>query len=160
MKVYIGADHGGFKLKEKLKPYLIKLSYKFVDLGIKEYNKNDDYPVYGAKVSKKVSKDKKSRGILICGSGQGICIVANKVKGIRAALAEHVKDSYLARRDDDCNVVCLQGRYTILNNAKKIVKKFLETEFKKSKKYKRRIREIRRLEKLEMHQNARNLPKV
>lgn len=147
MKVYIGADHAGFDAKEKIKPYLIKLKYKTIDLGNKKYNKNDDYPVYSYKVAKAVSKDKNSRGILICGSGQGVCIVANKVKGIRAALAEKIKDAYMSRKDDDCNIICLQGRYTSIEKAKKITKKFLETEFSAIKRYKRRINEINKIEK-------------
>ena len=94
-----------------------------------------------------MAKNKNSFGILICGSGQGVCIVANKVKGIRAALAEDTRDAYLARRDDNCNIICLQGRYTNLDKAKIIVKMFLETKFKALKRYKRRINEIKKLEK-------------
>ncbi|MBI2148441.1 RpiB/LacA/LacB family sugar-phosphate isomerase [Candidatus Woesearchaeota archaeon] len=146
MKIYIGADHAGFKLKERLKIFLIKSKYSIIDLGNKKFQKNDDYPIYGYKVAKAVVKNKYSRGILICGSGQGVCITANKVNGIRAALAENIKDAYLARRDDNCNIICLQGRYTSLKKAKIIIKKFLETEFKPLKRYKRRISEIKRLE--------------
>ena len=147
IRVFIGADHAGFELKEKLKSYLTKIKYQVTDLGNKKYQKNDDYPIYGNKVAKAVIKNKNSRGILICGSGQGVCIVANKIKGIRAALAENVKDSYMARRDDDCNIICLQGRYTKLDTAKRIVKKFLETDFKAIKRYKRRVNEIKKIEK-------------
>ncbi|MBS3151992.1 RpiB/LacA/LacB family sugar-phosphate isomerase [Candidatus Woesearchaeota archaeon] len=147
MKTFIGADHAGFKLKEKLKPYLTKLKYQVIDFGNKKYQENDDYPIYGNRVAKAVAKNKNSFGILICGSGQGVCIVANKVKGIRAALAEDTRDAYLARRDDNCNIICLQGRYTNLDKAKIIVKMFLETKFKALKRYKRRINEIKKLEK-------------
>lgn len=148
MKIYIGADHAGFSLKERLKPYLKKrLKYKVTDLGNKKLNKNDDYPIFAARVGKKVAKDKNSFGVLICGSGQGVCIAANKIKGIRAALAEHIEDSVLARKDDNCNVVCLQGRFISFNKARKIVKAFLKTKFKTEKKYKRRINEIKRLER-------------
>src|SRR3989339_535631 len=113
MKTFIGADHAGFKLKEKLKPYLTKLKYQVIDFGNKKYQENDDYPIYG----------------------------------IRAALAEDTRDAYLARRDDNCNIICLQGRYTNLDKAKIIVKMFLETKFKALKRYKRRINEIKKLEK-------------
>lgn len=146
MKVYLGADHGGFKLKEKLKSFLAK-DYKVVDLGAKKYVKTDDYPIYAAKVGRKVAKYKDSLGILICASGQGVCVAANKVKGVRAALAEHIKDAYTARNDDDCNIICLQGKCVSLDKAKKIVIKFLDTEFGKAKRYKRRVNEIKRLEK-------------
>lgn len=146
IKIFIGADHAGFNIKEKLIPYLIKLKYSITDLGDLKYNKTDDYPIYAKKVAKAVVKTKNSKGILICGSGQGVCIAANKVHGIRAALAEKVKDAYMARRDDDCNVICLQGRYTKFNLAKRIVHKFLETDFKAIKRYKRRVNEINRIE--------------
>lgn len=124
-----------------------KSKYRVIDLGNKKLNNNDDYPVFGFRVAKKVSKDKNSMGVLICGSGQGVCIVANKVKGIRAALAEHKQDAILARRDDDCNVVCLQGRFTTFDKAKNIAKAFLKTEFKTIKKYKRRVNEIKKIER-------------
>ena len=142
MKIYIGADHAGFNLKEKLKK-----SFKLTDLGNKVLDNDDDYPIFASKVAKAVSKDKKSLGILICGSGEGVCIAANKVKSIRAILAENVRDAYLSRKDDDANILCLQGRYTTQEKAKKIVNKFLETKFAKLKKYTRRIKQITRLEK-------------
>ncbi len=145
MKIYTGADHAGFKLKEKLK-IILSRKHDVIDLGSKKYNKNDDYPVYAAKVAKIVAKNKNSFGILICGSGQGVSIAANKVKGIRAALAENERDAYLARKDDNCNIICLQGRYTSIKKAEKIIKKFLITDFKALKKYKRRINEIKKLE--------------
>ncbi len=145
MKIYIGSDHAGFKLKEKLKPFLIK--YKVQDLGNLIYNKNDDYPVYGLKVAKAVSKNKNSIGILVCGSGQGVAIAANKVKGIRAAVAENVRDAFLAKNDDNVNVICLPGRYTKLILAKKIINKFLETKFSKAKRFTRRVNEIKKIEK-------------
>lgn len=147
MKIYMGADHAGFVLKERLKPYLNKLKYSVLDLGNKKLNKNDDYPLFASRVARKVSKDKNSFGVLICGSGQGVCIAANKVKGIRASLAEHKSDAYLARKDDDCNIICLQGRFITFDKAKNIVKTFLKTKFKPLNRYKRRVNEIKRLEK-------------
>jgi len=145
MKIYIGADHAGFDIKERLK-IILGRKHDVTDLGNKKYEKNDDYPVYAAKVARKAAKKKNSFGILICGSGQGVCIAANKVNGIRAALAENERDAYLARRDDDCNVLCLQGRYINLKKAGKIANKFLGTKFKGLKKYKRRITEIKNIE--------------
>ena len=144
-KIYLGADHAGFALKEKIKKWLTQKKISFVDLGDTTLKPKDDYPDYAVKVAKKVVKSK-SKGILICGSGQGVCIVANKIKGIRAALAEHIKDAYLARKDDDCNVLCLQGRGTNFNKAQKIVQTFLETNFSTISRYKRRINKIKKLE--------------
>lgn len=143
--IYLGADHAGFELKEKIKKWLTRKKFSAIDLGDKKLRPKDDYPDYAVKVARKVVKSE-SKGILICGSGQGVCIVANKVKGIRAALAEHIKDAYLARKDDDCNILCLQGRGTNSNKAKRIVQTFLETEFSTVGRYKRRINKIKRLE--------------
>ena len=147
IKVYIGSDHAGFVLKEKLKPYISKLKYKVIDTGNKKYDKNDDYPIYASKLGKIIVKNKNSLGILICASGQGVCIAANKIKGIRAALAENVRDAILARRDDNSNIICLQGKYTKTLKAKLIVKKFLETKYEKVERFQRRINEIKKLEK-------------
>ena len=147
MKLYIGADHAGFDLKEKLKPTLKKMKYQVLDLGNTKFDKNDDYPIFAARVAKKVAKAKNSFGILICGSGQGVAIAANKIKGIRAALAEHIIDAENSRKDDDCNILCLQGRFTTFDKSKRIAKAFLKTKFKTETKYKRRVNEIKRLEK-------------
>ncbi len=143
--LYMGADHAGFKLKEKLKKYLNK-NFFLTDLGNTKFDPEDDYPVYAARVAKAVSKNKNYIGILICGSGQGICISANKIKGIRAALCENERDAFLARNDDKANILCLQGRYTSLDKSKKIAKKFLETKFGRKERYNRRINEIKNLE--------------
>ena len=139
IKVFLGADHAGFQLKEEVKPFLRK--YDLKDLGAFTLIKDDDYPVYAKKVAKEVVKEK-GCGILICGSGQGVCIAANKVKGIRAIVAENERDAFLGRKDDDTNVLCLQGRYTSLEKAKVIIKTFLETKFANKKRYKRRIKEL------------------
>lgn len=145
-KIYIGADHAGFELKEKLKIHL-KKKYHLIDLGNKKFEINDDYPVFGKRVALKVAKNKRFLGILICGSGAGVCIVANKIKGIRAALAEHIQDAFLARKDDNVNVLCLSGRSGSFETAKKIVHTFLETEFEAVEKRIRRLDEIKKLEK-------------
>src|SRR3989344_4242475 len=143
MKINIGADHAGFELKEKLKAYLTK-NYSVYDLGNLIYDKNDDYPKYASKVAKAVAKNKNSFGILICGSGQGVCIAANKIKGIRAALAENIRDAKLSRKDDDANILCLQGRVLNFHNAKNIINGFLKAKFSNANKYKRRINQIKR----------------
>ena len=145
--IFLGADHAGFSLKERLKPYLRKSGYVAIDCGNTQLDRNDDYPLFGAKVARKVAPDSNSVGILICGSGQGVCIVANKIKGIRAAVAEHIVDAVQARADDDCNVLCLPGRMITLVKAKKIVQAFLHTSFKTEKKYLRRINEVKRIER-------------
>jgi len=139
--IAIGSDHGGFKLKEKLKKYFIKNKIKFEDLGNKELDPNDDYPDYAKKVAKKISKSK-DVGILICGSSQGVCIVANKQKGIRAVSITNTRDARLSRLHNDANVLCLSGWNTSFIKAKSIVKVFLSTKFSNEVRHKRRIKKI------------------
>lgn len=139
--IYMGSDHAGFKLKEKIKKFLIKKNYNFEDLSAHKYDKSDDYPDYAKKVCKKVLK-KKSRGILICSTGQGICIAANKFKGIIAALCWDTKTAKQSREHLNANILCLP------NNAKKydkIIKIWLNTKFSNSKRHVRRLNKIKRL---------------
>lgn len=147
MKIFIGSDHAGYKLKKDLLSYLYGYGYYVVDLGNRYFDPDDDYPIYSKSVAKEVAKIKDSYGILICGSGQGACIVANKIKGVRAALSEHIKDAYLSRKDDDCNVLCLPGRTMNIKTAQKVVKTFLETKFENIPRRVRRINEIKKIEK-------------
>ena len=119
--IYIGADHRGYKLKEALKIYLQELGYDFEDLGNKELNPDDDYPDFALAVAKKVSEDlENNRGILICGSGVGVDIVANKIKGIRSALCFDVKQAQMSRNDDNTNVLSLPADYISEDLAKKL----------------------------------------
>lgn len=147
--IYIGADHAGFKLKEKIKEFLIKKGKEVKDLGNTIFDKNDDYPDYGYVVTKAVSKNKNSKGILFCGSSYGICIVANKVKGIRAVSISTIKDAKLSREHNDANILCLPGWGFKENLAKKIVITWLKTNFSNKKRHKRRIDKIKRIEKEE-----------
>ncbi len=144
-KIYLGADHAGFALKEKVKKWLIKRKIAFEDLGNLVYNKDDDYPDFAEKVAKKVVKEH-SEGILFCGSSEGICIAANKIRRVRAVAPSTVKLAELSRAHNDANVLCLSGWYTPLNLTKKIVTKFLSTPFSKGARHVRRIRKIKRLE--------------
>src|SRR5438552_2218176 len=101
--IYLGADHRGFKHKEKLKTFLMEQGYQVTDLGT-ESEEAVDYPLIAQKVSKKVTEDYNNRGILICGSGVGVCIAANKTKGIRAGSAWTPEVARSARADDNVNV--------------------------------------------------------
>lgn len=145
-KIYLGADHAGFKLKEGIKKYLLKLEYKVFDEGALNFDKTDDYPDFAKKVSKKVAKTKE-QGILICGSSQGVCIAANKFKGIRAVSVLDIKDAKLTREHNDANVLCLSGRKLSLEKAIKIVIIWLKTEFGKEIRHTRRLKKIAKLEK-------------
>ena len=143
MKVIIGADHAGFKLKESIKKHLKKLGYKVEDVGAKKYVKTDDYPIYAKKAAKKVGK--KNKAILFCGSAEGICIAANKVKGIRGVAVWSLANAKLSRQHNDANVLCLSGWQLPLTKAKKIIKTWLETEFSGETRHARRIKQIEKI---------------
>ncbi len=143
--IYLGADHAGFPLKEKLKKWLTKKKIPFIDLGDKKLRPTDDYPDYAAKVARAVAKNK-SLGILICGSAQGICIAANKIKGIRAVAPFTLQEAGLSRKHEDANIICLSGWFFTLMKAKKMIELFLNTSFSGEKRHVRRINKIKKLE--------------
>lgn len=146
MKIYLGADHRGFKLKEVLQQFLSHKGYEIVDFGT--YSEEPvDYPDFSLPVAKKVARDKNSRGIVICGSGQGTAIVANKIKGIRAAATWNVKSAKETRQDNDSNVLSLPSDFIDDNLAKKIVSTWLKTSFSGKERHKRRIAKIKQIEK-------------
>ena len=148
MTIFLGADHRGFRLKEQLKATLKTDGYKIEDLGANEYNGNDDYPDYARAVAQKVGEaPEENRGILICGSGSGVDIVANKFKGVRSALAMSPDHAYMARHDDDVNVLAIASDFTDEPAARSIVRSFLTTPFAKLEdRYMRRLRKIEEIE--------------
>lgn len=140
--LYLGADHNGFKLKEHLKEFLEDRHIDYLDLGNDKFKKTDDYPDFAKKVAKKVAADKKSYGILICGSGQGMCIVANKYKNVRAILGWSTAAARRARHDDDANILCLPAWRLTNEQSLRVLKAFLSTDFANLTRYKRRIKKI------------------
>jgi ribose 5-phosphate isomerase B len=147
MKIYIGADHRGFELKQSLKQWLAEYNYENEDLGALEFDPNDDYPIYAQKVAEKVSGEtENSRGIVICGSGVGVDIVANKFQGIRCGLGINMKQVAAARRDDDINILALAADEVNEQTAQDMVKIFLETEFENTERRTRRLDEIKKIE--------------
>ncbi len=144
-KVYLGSDHAGFRLKEKVKRWLDEKKIEYEDCGNLKLEPTDDYPDYAKKVSMAVVKNK-SKGLLFCGSAQGMAISANKVKGIRAGIPFNLKEAKLIREHNDANVICLSGWYGKLGVVKKMIKVFLNTPFSKEKRHIRRVRKIKRLE--------------
>lgn len=153
--IYLASDHAGFELKEKIKPYLKSKGYEIEDKGAYSLNKGDDYPDYGFPAAKAVAESKgEAKGILFCGSAEGICIVANKVKGIRAVAVWSDINARLSREDNDANVLCLSGGKKILESipslsieeAKKIIDIWLDTPFSGEERHIRRINKIRKLE--------------
>ncbi|MBX4187338.1 MAG: RpiB/LacA/LacB family sugar-phosphate isomerase [Candidatus Doudnabacteria bacterium] len=145
-KIYIGSDHGGFKLKEEIKNWLKEWNFSFEDLGAAKYIQDDDYPDYAWPVAVKVGQEHGALGILICRSGQGECIVANKAKGARAALAWNEKTAHAARNDDDANILCLAADYTSIEEAKKIIHVFLTTPFDPQERFVRRVNKVNKID--------------
>lgn len=141
--IYLASDHAGFRLKKAIADYLKnKLKKDFVDLGPQEFEETDDYPDYAHKLAKKVAGSKSDQGILLCGSGNGVCMVANKTKGIRAILGYSIAAAEWGRAHEDANVMCLAGRVLTKDHASAIVKKFLETDFSKDERHARRVKKI------------------
>jgi ribose 5-phosphate isomerase B len=146
--IYIASDHGGFKLKQQLLKFLKKHNFEYKDLGPTKFKDNDDYPDYAAKVAKQVSKNPVSNlGILLCRSGQGVCIVANKFAGVRAGLVWNTQQAVLSRNDDMTNVLCLPSDFITPTQAMAIVQTWLDTPYSTETRHMRRVQKISRLEK-------------
>lgn len=128
LKIAIGADHGGFALKEQIKDFLSDNGYKFTDFGV--YNSERvDYPVIAKEIAHDVANGKYDRGIIICGSGLGVAISANKIKGIRAVTCHDTYSSKMSRAHNDANILTMGGRVIGADLAFDVVKIWLETEF-------------------------------
>ena len=127
-KIFISSDHAGFKLKEQIKDYLTNKKIKFEDLGPKD-DSSVDYPDYAHKVARKVKSRKSNVGILVCGSGTGMNIAANKHKNIRAAQCFNLKSTKLSRLHNDANIITLGSRLITKKNALKFISVFLNTKF-------------------------------
>jgi ribose 5-phosphate isomerase B len=147
MIIYIAADHRGFNLKESLEVYLKDSGYTVVDSGNEVFDENDDYPDFASKLAKEVAIDPSNRrGVLICGSGVGVDVVANKFKNIRSGLITTSDQAYLSRNDDDTNILSLGADVTDLETAKKILSVWLQTPFSGEEKHQRRIQKIKDIE--------------
>jgi len=146
MKVYLGADHRGFDLKEKIAKWLYEWGYEFLDIGADYLDPKDDYTLYAQEVASLVSKDERSRGILICGSGVGVDVTANKFDGVRASVGISVDQVKAGRSDDDMNVLVIAADFVSESDVKETIKVFLETKFGAKERYKRRLEEIKKIE--------------
>jgi len=144
VKIFLGADHNGFEYKNRLKQLLEQAGHDVVDSGDLTLNPDDDFPQFAGKVVSELlaSPSPDARGILICGSGQGMCMAANRFKGIRASLCWNLDEARAARNDDDSNVLCLSARYLSLDEAQAIVNAWLSTPFAGAARFKRRIKEL------------------
>ena len=148
MKIYLGADHAGFELKEKIKKFLTAKEFEVEDMGPYKYNSKDDYPDYAIKVCEKILRDRKGmKGILFCGSGHGMCIAANKFPSIRATICWSIESVKYAKTHTNVNVLCIPARLINLRKTKKIVLEWLELPFRHEKRHIRRINKIKKIEK-------------
>lgn len=140
MTLYLAADHAGFALKDRLKAHLSREGHKVLDLT-PVFEEGDDYPSVAKRLTNKLSKT--GRGILFCGSGVGVCIAANRTKGIRAAMGHSPEEIKLAREHNDINVLCLSGwNHADETKAMKIIKTFLKTKKSLATRHLRRTKQL------------------
>ena len=148
MIIYLATDHAGFNLKEKIKQFLTELGYETQDFGAFSFEPTDDYPDFAALVARKVSLDpENSRGILICGSGVGMDIVANRFANVRSVLASNPEQAEDSRIDDNTNILSLAADFLTENEAKKILTIWLQTDFSEEERFRRRLEKIDKIGK-------------
>ncbi len=148
MQIAVAADHAGFELKALITPWLRSLGHQVVDLGALEFEPSDDYPDFAAAVARTVQSGEAERGVIICGSGVGACITANKVLGIRACLCHDTFSAHQGVEHDDMNVVCLGARIIGVELSKEVLKAFLSASFIAEPRFQRRLDKLLRVEKL------------
>ena len=147
MKIYIGADHNGFDYKQHLSELLRRDGHEVIDEGDVSKRPEDDFPQFAGRVVAALlaDDDQDVRGLLVCGSGQGMCMAANRFKGIRAALVWDLDEARSSRNDDNSNVLCLSSRYTSFEDAEAIVNAWLSTPFAGAPRFVRRLKELDQL---------------
>ncbi len=150
MRVAIGADHGGFPLKAELTPWLRENGYEVLDMGAETLIPTDDYPDYALAVAEAVASGQAQRGIIICGSGIGACIVANKIPGVRACPCHDTYSAHQGVEHDDMNVLCLGARVVGGALATEVVEAFLKAEFSGEERHQRRLQKMLVIESLNM----------
>ncbi len=146
MTIYFGSDHRGYDLKGSLLAYLREAGYQTADLGNSDKDPEDDYPDFAYAVARKVASEEKARGILVCGSGAGMDIAANKVRGVRATIGFRPDQVFDARNHDDLNVLVLTADFISGDEAQNLVKIFLETPMSPEPRHLRRVQKITAIE--------------
>ena len=147
LKLAIGADHGGYPLKIELLPWLQSEGYEVVDRGAHQLDPADDYPDFADAVATAIAAGESDRGLIICGSGVGACIAANKVPGVRACLCQDTYSAHQGVEHDDMNVLCLGARITGIELAKELVTSFLNARFTQEERHKRRMDKLLKIER-------------
>lgn len=150
LRIAIGADHGGFPLKAELLPWLKECGYEVMDLGAETLVPTDDYPDYALAVAEAVASGRAQRGIVICGSGIGACIVANKVRGVRACPCHDTYSAHQGVEHDDMNILCLGARVVGGELAREVVEAFLKAEFLAEERFQRRLQKVLNIESQNM----------
>lgn len=145
--IFISSDHRGYNLKEFLKGYLSQEKIPFKDVGNHKFDPEDDYPDFAFKLAMEVAKNpKENLGVMACGSGLGMVVVANKVKGVRAGLVMSEWFAEHGRENDDLNVISFSADKTDFSTAERILKKWMSAKFNGTDKYRRRLEKIRKIE--------------
>src|SRR6266850_6551814 len=152
MRITIGADHGGYPLNERVIRELDAAGHEILDFGTHVGSRPDDYPDYALKVGQAIQNNQADIGILICGSGVGAAVAANKLDGVRAALCGDTYSAHQSREHDDCNVLCLGARVTGEELALEIVRAFVAARFTDEERHRRRLEKILAIEKKERGQ--------
>jgi ribose 5-phosphate isomerase B len=146
MKIFLGADHRGYLLKEQIKTWLIKDGYDVEDMSSKQLSPEDDYPDYAEAVATQIVQMPEYRGIVFCGSGVGVDIVANKINGARCGYASSVDEIKSARHDDNINILAIASDFTDEGKTKELIKTFLQTSYAPQERYERRLDKIESVE--------------
>jgi ribose 5-phosphate isomerase B len=149
MRIGIAADHGGYPLKDQISGMLRSSGHEVVDFGASHLDSGDDYPDFVIPLAKAVARGEIDRGVALCGSGVGACVVANKVPGVRAALITDVFSARQGVEDDDMNVICLGARVLGPSLAWELIKTFLNARFSGADRHRRRLAKVRELEERE-----------
>lgn len=147
MKIFIGADHRGFPLKEKIKSWLFEQGYDIQDVGAHTLIPGDDYTDYATAVAFGVANDPEYKGVVLCGSGVGVDVVANKIDGIRSGYAASIGEIQSARKDDNINVLAIASDFINEEQAKLFINTFLKTPYVKEKRFEKRLKKIEEIEK-------------
>jgi ribose 5-phosphate isomerase B len=147
VRIAIGADHGGYPLNERIITELLAAGHEINDFGTHVGSRPDDYPDYALKVGQEVQAGKADIGILVCGSGVGAAVAANKLSGIRAALCGDTYSAHQSREHDDCNILCLGARVTGVELALDIVRAFVAARFTGEERHRRRLKKIEDIER-------------
>jgi ribose 5-phosphate isomerase B len=145
MRIAVGSDHAGFALKERVRPLLEGSGHEVVDVGT-DSEESTDYPRYAAEAAKLVADGEADRAVLVCGSGVGVSIVANKIDGVRAVNAHDPDEAEMSRRHNNANVLALAGRRLEEGDAPEIIERFLETDFEGGR-HERRVDQIAAVER-------------